>query len=208
MHYALCFFFSRRTRKRTANMAGLSTKHNQLQKSTNQLGSCDSHNKQMGTNETNIKESSADKLVQPLDIKLNPNTIPSQDEFIDLISPDPHIVVDEEESTNLLEPSSSRSSINECVNKLGKRFLFGDIYILLIYLSLSSSLLMFSCFFSILWLIISSLTLFNRSLCCCVFHFKILSIVQQVMIISLDLHRSYVLSPHICSPLRFQSFQS
>ncbi|KAH9587183.1 Calcineurin-binding protein cabin-1, variant 3 [Schistosoma haematobium] len=109
----------RRTRKRTANMAGLSNKHNQLQKSTNQLGSCDNHNKQMGTNETNIKESSADKLVQPLDIKLNPNTIPSQDEFIDLISPDPHIVVDEEESTNLLEPSSSRSSVNECVNKLG-----------------------------------------------------------------------------------------
>ncbi|VDP47017.1 unnamed protein product [Schistosoma curassoni] len=109
----------RRTRKRTANMAGLSTKHNQLQKSTNQLGSCDNHNKQMGTNETNIKESSADKLIQPLDIKLNPNTIPSQDEFIDLISPDPHIVVDEEESTNLLEPSSSRSSVNECVNKLG-----------------------------------------------------------------------------------------
>ncbi|XP_018650719.1 hypothetical protein Smp_166780 [Schistosoma mansoni] len=108
---------SRRTRKRTANMAGLSTKHNHLQKSVNQLGSCENHNKQMEINETNITESNADKLVQPLDNKLN--TISSQDEFIDLVSPDPHIVVDEEESTNLLEPSSSRSSINECANKLG-----------------------------------------------------------------------------------------
>ncbi|CAH8544925.1 unnamed protein product [Schistosoma rodhaini] len=108
---------SRRTRKRTANMAGLSNKHNHLQKSVNQLGSCENHNKQMGINETNITESNADKLVQPLDSKLN--TISSQDEFIDLVSPDPHIVIDEEESTNLLEPSSSRSSINECANKLG-----------------------------------------------------------------------------------------
>ncbi|CAH8289711.1 unnamed protein product, partial [Schistosoma turkestanicum] len=114
---------SRRTRKRTANMAGLSTKQNQLQKlTTNQIGSCENHDKQIGVN--NIAENpdqthfNSDKLVQPI----NSNTISSQDEFIDLVSPDPGI--DEEESTKLLAPRpssslSSYSSTNDGTNKLG-----------------------------------------------------------------------------------------
>ncbi|TNN19649.1 Calcineurin-binding protein isoform 2 [Schistosoma japonicum] len=112
----------RRTRKRTANMAGLSTKQIHLPKSTNQFGSCENEGKQTSgdytvkmSNVANSTEPVTDKLIQPLDITLNLQTITSQEEFIDLTSPNPHVVVDEEE----LEPSASSSLAVEYSDKLG-----------------------------------------------------------------------------------------
>ncbi|CAH8536000.1 unnamed protein product [Heterobilharzia americana] len=96
----------RRTRKRTANMAGLSTKQSQPQKLIDQVELFENGDKPTGVNESSevIKpidtiEKVSDKSSQPPNICLissNLNTISSQDEFIDLTSPDPN--VEEEES--------------------------------------------------------------------------------------------------------------
>ncbi|VDQ04047.1 unnamed protein product [Trichobilharzia regenti] len=100
-------------------MAGLSNKTNQSQKIANQIGPCEGQSsKPMQQNESATMSRINDQLVdvtasksgQSSDIPLISATIPSQEEFVDLTSPDQPLQEDEE-MVNV--PSSVESSIDK-----------------------------------------------------------------------------------------------
>ncbi|CAH8845975.1 unnamed protein product [Trichobilharzia szidati] len=114
----------RRNRKRTANMAGLSSKTNQSQKIANQNGPGEGqNNKPMQQNESatvsRVNDQPVDvtaynKSGQSSNIPLIPGTIPSQEEFIDLTLPDPPLQEDEE----LVNVPEASSSVESTIDKL------------------------------------------------------------------------------------------